>query len=151
MAKKRADAGNIFEIDYLLDFTPIVAPKMITAGMEVLEPIVKRHLGHVIGNEKILAQKSRSTGSLFRSMKVSNAFIRDNGTRFQANIYFEGHDRRGIRQGEKAKYMEYGTSRNKRGETMATRFASSAIQAARARVTAAMVQVLEDELKIEWE
>lgn len=150
-----------FEIEYVPSFIPAVVPQMIQVGMGVLEPVVRKNLDRAIGNPAYLNQPSRSTGSLRNSIRVSNTFIRNNGTKFFANVFFEGHDKRGMRQGEKAAYLNYGTGltetrrRTTRsgqlvstGDTHRTRFASTATRssAVRAKVEAAMQEVLQREL-----
>jgi hypothetical protein len=78
-------------------------------------------------------------------VRVSKTFFKDSGTRFVANVYFDGHDKRGMRQGEKAAYLQYGTNR---GMT-ATHFATRAAADAKSQVNRAMEAVLESELKTE--
>ena len=151
-----------FEIEFIPDFTATVAPKMIQAGAAVLEPVVKRTLQQTVGNQRYLVGKSKSTGSLVESIRVSNTFIRDAGTRFFANVYFIGIDATGKRQGEKAAYLNYGTGKGgirvrsvngKRvstGNTAQTKFATRASSSAQRNVRAAMLAVLEKELRGEF-
>lgn len=155
-----------FEVSYLPDFTPIVTPLMIQAGIGILERKITAQLEKAIGNPSYLVQDSRSTGSLIDSIRVSNTFFRDNATRFFANVFFDGYDKRGMRQGEKAAYINFGTGANSKrggpyrprrfkghdvstGSTHRTQFASKASRAARPQIMAAMQAVLERELKFE--
>jgi hypothetical protein len=141
-----------FAIEFIPEFTAIAAPKMARAGAEVLAPMVRKKIHATTGQD--------ATGSLFRSVSVSHSFIRDNGTRFFANVYFEGYDARGMRQGEKAAYMQHGTGKSSprrrmaqngkmvsTGSTPRTNFAGRAENSARAQVIAAMQAVLERELR----
>jgi len=155
-----------FEVEYLPDFTPIVTPLMIQAGIGVLERKITEQLEKTIGNPSFLTQESQSTGSLINSIRVSNTFFRDNATRFFANVFFDGYDKRGMRQGEKAAYLQFGTGANAKrgnpyrprrykghdvsaGSTHRTQFSTKASRAARAPVMAAMKAVLERELRLE--
>ena len=163
-----------FEIDYMTDFTPVVTPLMIQAGIGVLERKITQQLEIAIGNPSYLVQESRSTGSLIDSIRVSNTFFRDNATRFFANVFFDGEHKRKsqtIRQGEKAAYLQFGTGANSKrgggssrhqktiknengflsstGSTTRTQFSTRATRAARAPVMAAMQQIFERELRME--
>jgi hypothetical protein len=165
-ASRRAKKKGLkpFEIEFIPDIISLAAPKMVRAGSEILEPIVRRKLEQTIGNPGYLVSgaKSKSTGSLVNSIRVSNTFIRDNGTRFFANVFFDGYDKRGMRQGEKAAYLHYGTgkggtrvrttgngNRASTGNTVATKFATRAANSAKANVHAAMQAILERELREE--
>jgi len=144
-------------VEYIKDFTSEAVPKMIGAGMGVLLPAVEKALDRAVGNPAYLLHNSESTGSLFNSISVSNSFIRDNGTRFFANVYFKGEDDRKnpIRQGEKAAYLNYGTGSRKttngeyRGSTHKTDFAPKAAASSKKEVYTVMEAVLERELREE--
>jgi hypothetical protein len=148
-----------FEIHFVPDVISIVAPIMVNEGGKILKPVVRQKLVQEIGNPRnlVAGAKSKSTGSLQNSIRVSNPFIQDNGTRFFANVYFDGYDeKRNIRQGEKAAYFHYGTGKSgirvrtadngKRvstGSTTKTNFARKAERASQASVEAAMRAVLD--------
>ena len=140
MAFNARGGQKAFEIDFVPDFTPVVAPKMVQAGLKVLEPVIKQKLEQSIGKGN--KHDSRSTGGLAGSIRASNTFFLDAGMRFKANIYFYGADKHGVKQGLKAAVHEHGRKGYKPYD--GSGFISSAVRSARAGVEAAMKQAFED-------
>jgi len=130
MAKRGSSVS--MDIEYLEDFTIEAAPRMVEAGVRILEAEVRASLSRVLSG--------RSSGGLFRSVSASHTFIENNATRFRANVFFKGAD--GVNHGHKAAFLEYGATRAKRGVMEATHFAESALRSAEGRVVEEMERVL---------
>ena len=121
-------------IEYISDFLPKVIPEMVYAGIKEMESAVKDELEKAIKN---------GTGGLVKSINASHAFIRDGGTRFKANVYFNGEDGNGVRQGLKAGVHNYGrrmedSEHNWRTVQKGSGFKSKAERKARGKVEKAM-------------
>ena len=78
--------------------------KMIKAGLDVMEPEVKRHLQASIQNKKEL------NGPLVESLKQSEPRMNNKGE-WRGSLYFDGYDERGIPNDRKAMSKEWGTSK----------------------------------------
>ena len=78
--------------------------KMIKAGLDVMEPEVKRRLQASIQDKKEL------NGPLVESLKQSKPRMNSKGE-WRGSLYFDGYDERGIPNNRKAMSMEWGTSK----------------------------------------
>lgn len=78
--------------------------KMIKAGLDVMEPEVKRRL------QASIKDKDESNGPLVNSIKQSNPKMNSKGE-WRGDIYFDGYDEKGIPNDRKAMSMEWGTSK----------------------------------------
>ena len=76
--------------------------KMIKAGLDVMEPEVKRRL------QTSIQDKNESNGPLVESLKQSDPRMNSKGE-WRGSLYFDGYDERGIPNDRKAMSMEAGT------------------------------------------
>ncbi len=109
--------------------------KMIKAGMDVVEPEIKRRLQASIQN------KDDSNGALMASIKQSEPRINSKGE-WRGSIYFDGSDERGIPNDRKAMSMEWGTSKQ-----VARPFLRPAKEAKKAETETAMQEVFNEAMK----
>lgn len=79
-----------------------IAKKAVDKAAPILEGSLK---GKVTG----AASRGYATGELARSISSTKAKVNDRGV--FAAVRPTGHDRKGVRNGEKMAYLEYGTSR----------------------------------------
>lgn len=105
-----------------------IAPAMLEEAAPILEKAVKKRAG-----------EHRDTGALEESIKASKA--RKNGNAYSISICPTGKDKKGVRNMEKAVYLEYGTSRQK-----ATPFISPAVRESEAAVLEKMQEVFDREV-----
>jgi len=147
-----------FKIDYVVDFIDKLAPKMAEAGAAAAEPFLKANMEPAIGKSfRVTGKRSgnmqfipRSTGFLFKSVRVSHSFIDRTDAKFTANVYFDGNRRngRGVkRNNEIAAYLEYGTPKTPGHNQAPTGFIKKASSQAKRAAESAMVRVYEDYFK----
>ena len=109
--------------------------KMITAGLNVMEPEVKRRLQTSIQNSK------DKNGPLVESVKQSKPRMNSKGE-WNGSIYFDGYDDRGIPNARKAMSMEWGTSKQ-----VAKPFLRPAKEAKKSEAEAAMQSTFDAEVQ----
>lgn len=109
--------------------------KMITAGLDVMEPEVKRRLQTSIQNSK------DKNGPLFESLKQSKPRMNSKGE-WHGSLYFDGYDERGIPNDRKAMSMEWGTSKQ-----VAKPFLRPAKEAKKSEAEAAMQATFDAEVQ----
>ena len=105
-----------------------IAPIMLEEAAPILEKAMKKKAG-----------AHRNTGALEESIKASKA--RKNGNAYSISICPTGKDKKGVRNMEKAVYLEYGTSRQE-----ATPFISPAVRESEAAVLEKMQEVFDREV-----
>lgn len=108
------------------------APKMLEAAAPVLVRSVKSSLRSVTG--------SMATGQMVNSIKPTKVFHNKFG--YFLTVRPTGYDKNGVRNMEKAAYLEYGTSKQN-----ARPWAARASNDAQAEVLAKMTEVFEREAK----
>lgn len=86
------------KLDRIANTTDLPA-KMIKAGMDVMEPEVKRRLA-----------THKESGALIESVKESKPRMDSKGN-WRGAIYFDGYDEKGIPNDRKMMSMEWGTSK----------------------------------------
>lgn len=138
----------IDQLNRLADKSPEIMEDILNAGMDVLEPRVKRNLELAIADEKGKNKKTgrqykrRSTGELIKSMERMKAEKYDGVWR--QRLHFKGRDNKGVRNNEKAAYIEYG--REKHAEQSPRYFIRDAVIDTREKVVEAMQEAFNKHL-----
>lgn len=85
-----------------------VAPKMIDSATPILEKNIKKNIQQA-------ANRGYATGELAESVKATEA--KQNNYGYFAAVGVTGTDSRGVRNGEKMAYLEYGTMKDGKQRT----------------------------------
>lgn len=109
-----------------LDFDRI-APKMIEAGVPILEQAVKKR-----------SAAHRSSGKMYESIKPTK--VTQTGDGYSVTVRPTGKDEKGVRNMEKMAYLEYGTSKQ-----AATPVISPAVRESEEAVAKKMQEVFDKE------
>lgn len=109
--------------------------KMIKAGLDVMEPEVKRRL------QTSIQDKNESNGPLVESLKQSEPRMNSKGE-WRGSLYFDGYDERGVPNDRKAMSMEWGTSKQ-----VAKPFLRPAKEAKKSEAEAAMQAIFDAEVQ----
>jgi hypothetical protein len=131
-----------FTIEYVPDFIDDVAPKMIEAGLRIVEPAVAAGVDSAVGRTG-----RKGTGELKRSVRSGEVF-KSNSGRFRAVVYFEGTRTRGrggvTRNNEIAAYLNYGRPHTPNRPQAATGFLKEANNKTKKRVNDEMQRVFDE-------
>ena len=143
-----------FVIKYVPDFLPVVAPKMVEAGADIMEKALESSLKESItasynaassewrSKKKPFPRRKPHNSSLVASIKHSHSFIRNQGTFFKSNVYFVGVRPEGKRQGEIAAYKNYGAPKKDRFR-MPSNFIKEANEKSRRNINRVMQEIFE--------
>lgn len=112
-----------------------LAPKMLTEAAPIAVSALKASI-------KRFAHRGYATGALAASIKATEAKLNAYGCFIAARP--TGADRKGVRNGEKLAYLQYGTQKQTASDVLGT-----AVKAAERKCIEAMEEVLAQEVGVE--
>lgn len=92
--------GLVQQLENLADLSEL-APKMIDAAKPTVAESLKKNI-------RIAADRGYATGELAESVTATKTRLNNYG--YFASVLVSGTDTKGVRNGEKLAYLEYGTS-----------------------------------------